>query len=87
MSTSEKPALHSYVRKNLTKNDRIVLAVLKAKGAGQDFIILPQVVLSLITRIQQSKISVALDRLTYKGYVERMKASKFDAIRIIKKYP
>lgn len=85
MTTSiGRPAKRTYARKNLTKNDRIILAVLKDKGAAEGFEILPQKYLSLITRLHQSRVCETLDRLTYKGYIERMKVSKFDAIRLIK---
>jgi len=86
MTTSiGRPAKHTYFRKNLTKTDKIIISVLKSNGADQDYITIPQVKISILTGLYQSQISEGLDRLTWKGYVDRVRVtSKEDAIKLIK---
>jgi DNA-binding MarR family transcriptional regulator len=84
----ERPAIHSYKRKTLQPNDYRVIAALKAWGADKDYIHLKQTIIAAMTGMQQSKVSKTIDRLVFKGFVNRFRVSyKQDALILLKYHP
>ena len=69
-----RPAIHSYKRKTIQPNDFKVIAALRISGADHDFLPIMQKEIAGMTGLKQSKVSVTLDRLVYKGIVSRFRA-------------
>jgi len=79
-----RPAIHSYKRKTIQPNDFKVIAALRIRGADRDFLPIMQKEIAAMTGLKQSKISVTLDRLVYKGIVSRFRYSyKADALKLL----
>jgi predicted transcriptional regulator len=80
----ERPALHSYKRTTLQPNDYKVIAALKDWGADKGHIPIKQTVIAAMTGIHQSKVSKTIDRLVFKGIVNRFRIGyKQDSLMLL----
>jgi DNA-binding MarR family transcriptional regulator len=70
----------------VTKNERKILAMLSNNGAGNCMEKITQKQIAFETKLQQSKVSYALDRLRVKGYILVISVGRADAIGIIKDF-
>ena len=80
----ERPAIHSYKRGTLQRNDYRVIAVLKNCGADKEYVPIRQKAIAALTGMTQSKVSMTIDRLCFKKIVSRFRYSyKEDALMLL----
>ncbi|NVN97575.1 hypothetical protein HXX01_05130 [Candidatus Nomurabacteria bacterium] len=84
----ERPAIHTYKRTTLQPNDYRVISALKHLEAYNEYMPIKQIEIAALTGMQQSRVSVTIDRLCFKGIVSRFRFSyKQDALKLLKYSP